>query len=497
MFAPSRVFANRRTVNSLIESAAILAVAILIQCISTPAYAATHEVASGVSALDCSSFAGGVRPGDTLILAGRSRGSIKISNCVGTSTNPIVITNDTTLSGPLVVEQSGDGFQTQCEDCEYVVIDGTGKWNGAPAGDCGASLVNGEWKLGIKQCGIVLKCVSGSPHSGLRISGGSKHVTVKGVEIDANFPTCKKGIGLSVNDHKYTPKAGEWREGIKLIHNYVHGTEGEGIYVGPNQSASYADTMQLRNNEIAYNYLDRSGCDAINYKSAVAGSSSIHHNYITNTGQTHRGGEDGCTGSGIDLWESGFTDVYSNYVEAPSPNADGQGNCINVAVKNLSGSKVNSVPVKVYNNVVRNCRGNAISVARGSDTAPELSASVFNNTIVPPFGGKGINVGSSVSSCSIRDNIVAGGTLAAAKCAVANNSTEPVSEQRFRDVEGRDFRLTASSPAVDVGTGNCPDTDHIGTARPQEGACDVGAFEYKSSDAAATKPSPPMSVAVE
>jgi hypothetical protein len=225
--------------------------------------------------------------------------------------------------------------------------------------------------------------------------------------------------------------------------------------------------------------------------------SIIHHNYITNTGQTHRDGADGCTGSGIDLWESGFTEVFSNYVEAPSPNADGQGNCINVAVKNLSRSKVNSVPVKIYNNVVRNCRGNAISVARGSETASDLSTSVFNNTIVPPFGGKGINVGSSVSSCTVHDNIVAGGTLSASNCTVDNNSTEPVSVQRFRDAGGRDFRLTASSPAVDVGTGNCPDIDHIGTARPQEGACDVGAFEFRPSDAAVTKPSPPLSVVVE
>lgn len=486
-----------RLVVGLLKGAAILTVVICIESFSTAAYAATHQVAANVGSLDCDSFAGGVRPGDTLILAGRSRGPIKLSNCVGTSTNPIVIRNDTSLSGPLLVSQSGDGFQTQCTDCEYVVIDGTGKWNGAPAGDCGASLVNGEWKLGTQNCGIVLKCVSGSPHSGLRISGGSKHITVKGVEIDANFPTCKKGIGLSVNDHTYTPKAGEWREGIKLLHNYVHGSEGEGIYVGPNQSASYEDTMQLRNNEIAYNFVDSSGCDAINYKSAIAGLSSIHHNYITNTGQTNRGGADGCTGSGIDLWESGFTEVYSNYVEAPSPNADGQGNCINVAVKNLSGSKVSSVPVKIFNNVVRNCRGNAISVARGSETAPEMSASVFNNTIVPPFGGKGINVGSSVSSCSVRDNIVAGGTLAASRCTVVNNSTEPVSDQKFRDVAGRDFRLTAQSPAVDVGTGNCPDIDHIGTARPQEGACDVGAFEFRPTDTVATKPSPPNSVLVE
>lgn len=461
------------------------------------AFSATHQVAPGTETIDCASFAGGVEAGDTLVLMGRSRGPVKLVNCFGKPGTPIVVRNDVTQSGPLVIEQSGSGFQTQCDNCEHVLIDGTGKWAGAEDGVCGASLVNGEWRLGTRQCGIVLKCVGGSPHSGLRLSGSSKNVTVKGLEVNVNFPTCKTGIGISVNDHKYVGKQGEWREGIRLLNNYVHSTEGEGIYVGPNQANNYDGAMQLRNNEIAHNFIDRAGCDAINYKSAIAGQSSIHHNYITNTGRTNRGAEDGCTGSGIDLWEGGFTEIYSNYVEAPSSVADGPGHCINFAVKNLSRAAVDTVPVSIYNNVLRNCKGHGVNASRGSTTAPETSVSVFSNTVVPPIGGKGINVTSAVATCTLRDNIVAGKTLAANHCSVVNNSTDAVEMQRFRDASGGDFRLTATSPAVDVGTKNCPDVDHIGTARPQENACDVGAFEFKTSEANASKPNPPQTVLVE
>ena len=42
------------------------------------------------------------------------------------------------------------------------------------------------------------------------------------------------------------------------------------------------------------------------------------------------------------------------------------------------------------------------------------------------------------------------------------------------------FPLLAGSPAIDAADDDyCPETDQIGTARPQGGGCDIGAFEYK------------------
>jgi len=473
-------------------------VAVFGAALANGAAAATYVVSPETKTVECQTMNGGIRPGDTLVLAGRSRSAITFNNCKGTESNPITISNDVRESGPLIVNQSGTGFQTQCKNCEYVVIDGTGKWSGAPAGVCGTSIDGGNWKLGRNNCGIVLRCVSGGPQSGLRVSGSSKFVTIKGVEIDGNVPKCSLRIGLSVNDHTYIPKPGEWREGIRLLNNYVHHTGTEGMYVGPNQ-ANNGEDMQLRNNEIANNLVEYAGCDGINYKSAIAGTSSIHDNHITDTGQSHDGVSSGCSATGIALFEAGFTDVYSNYVEAPSPNSSGPGHCISQHISALSASSVARVPVRIFNNVVHNCKGNGISSSGGSASAAAPVPTIFNNTVVAPVGGAGIKVAGSAESCTVRDNIVAGPVIAVINsCNVSGNLIGIVESQKFADVADNDFRLTAESPAVDSGTGNCPTEDNVGTARPQHGVCDRGAFEFFTGQAAtAPKPNPPGAVVVE
>lgn len=471
---------------------------LLLFSVSPVASAAVHMVGPNVGSVDCASFEGGVQPGDKLVLTGSSRGTIKFANCYGTVQNPITISNDTSQSGPLVITKTGDGFGSECRNCEHVVIDGTGKWKGAPAGVCGSSIIDGDWSLGRNNCGIVLRCAAGAPHSALRIGGSSKHITVKGVEVDGNFPTCGLRIGVSVNDHDYVARSGEWREGVRLLNNYVHDTGTEGLYVGPNQAKGGPGDLELRDNEIAGNLVERTGCDAINYKSAIAGLSKIHENYIIDTGRANAGSDSGCSGTGIELFEAGFTDIFDNYVEAPSLNSTGPGNCISQYVSFLPSGRVNNLPVRIYNNVVHNCKGNGISSARKDTSVAVPAPTIYNNTVVYPVGGTGIRIGPSVNSCAVRDNIVAGKNIDAKQCAVASNVTGTVESQRFSDAQGNDFRLTSDSPAVNRGGTDCAAVDQVGTERPQQGSCDPGAFEFVTgSGSAPPKPSPPQSVSVE
>ena len=52
---------------------------------------------------------------------------------------------------------------------------------------------------------------------------------------------------------------------------------------------------------------------------------------------------------------------------------------------------------------------------------------------------------------------------------------------QFADEAGGDFHLMSGSPCIDAGTSNnAPNTDHEGTARPQGGGFDIGAFEFQS-----------------
>lgn len=460
------------------------------------ANAATHTVAASVKSVDCRSFGGGIRAGDSVILSGRSRGPVTFNDCEGTAVNPITIRNDTSLTGPLIIEQGGEGFQTRCNNCKYVVIDGTGKWAGAPAGVCGASIIDGQWQLGTSQCGIVLRCTGGSPHSSLRISGSSQFMTIKGLEIDGNRPVCKRGSGLSVNDHQYVPKPGEWREGFVITNNYIHHAATTGLYFGPNQAHNAADDLLVRNNEISNNYVNGTGCDGIKYKSAVSGESKIHHNFVMNTGEGNGKGEDGCGANGISLFEAGYTEVFSNYVEAPNPNSDGRGNCIVQSTLNISSKLVATLPVEIYNNVVRNCGGKGIASSRSKTSNPRLLPTIYNNTIVAPVGKGGISINANVDSCTVRDNILAGVNLDAGKCSTSRNLVTAIPSLKFLDAAGDDYRLTESSPAIDSGD-QCPREDHFGNERPQGGACDQGAMEFITGQTTALKPNPPGSLAVE
>ena len=464
------------------------------------AMAATHSIPISTSSVDCGSFGGGIRAGDVLVLKGRSRGKIQFENCKGTVGNPIKIQNDTAESGPLIIESSGSGFQSMCTNCEHVTWDGTGKWAGAPGGTCGVSMTDGYRVLGSSQCGIVFRCLSGGPHSSLRFNGSSRNFTVKGVEIDGNYPSCSSGIGLSINDHEYelADHPGEWREGIRLLNNYIHDSGSTAVYFGGNVNPDKggAGDLPLRNNEIAFNYVDRPGCDGIKYKYVIDGLSRIHHNYVTNTGQSDGNPADGCTSAGIMLFEGGYTDIYSNYVESPSPRSSGAGTCITQNSVYLPAAQVGKLPTRIYNNVVHNCKGAGISSGRKDAASAVPVPVIYNNTVVAPVGGTGISVGASIATCEVRDNIVAGDSVGAGQCSKARNSLDAVNTQKFRAPEANDFRLTASSPAVDAGGTSCPSDDIWGVTRPSQGSCDIGAFEF-SDGSELVKPEPPQSLEVK
>ena len=58
---------------------------------------------------------------------------------------------------------------------------------------------------------------------------------------------------------------------------------------------------------------------------------------------------------------------------------------------------------------------------------------------------------------------------------------DPMLGERVEPEDGSPayFPLLADSRAIDAADDDyCPDTDQIGTARPQGAGCDVGAIEY-------------------
>lgn len=465
--------------------------------IGAEALADNFTVDSNESTFDCA--VNGVSPGDTITLTGGNRGNISIRNCRGTNAQRITIRNDKQASNPTIIRGTGSNWSFECRNCEHVTIDGTGKWAGAGPGSCG---VRSSWPdvPSAPQCGIRIMCASGSPNALLKMKGSSSNYTIKGVEIDGRYPdNCGSGIqSLNINDHEYSAP-GEWRQGILITDNYVHNTSGTAMYLGPNWPEVRDDgDLPLRNVEVSYNYVTDTGCDAIKLKSVIEGQSKVHHNHIDTTGLSPRDTSTGCTDIGIYLFESGFTDVYNNTVINTSRNGIAQ------FTQHLAPSDVQSVPSRIFNNVVWYSRLNGISVSRRNTNNSAPTTEIYHNTIVNP-SEDGVSIGSDVQSgCDIHDNIVAGAGISAysaSQCVLTNNRSGNVSSQRFAAASLGKFNLTATSPARNSGTSRTPSVDHNDVSRPREGVGDQGAFEFLNGEPVGLTnsvrvPKPPGTVAV-
>ena len=441
------------------------------------ASAEDHFVAASIGSFDCSD----VRPGDTVTLSGGVRGEIKITGCSGTSAAPITIRNDPASKGPTIIQRSsgGDGgFLLSCANCTETVIDGSKKWVGAPT---------------TKTYGIKITMTGGgSPGAFLSISGRSRFLTVRNVEIDGQWPRLSSdGIGIYVNDHsvKAVDNPGVWREGIVLENNYVHDVQGEGMYVGPNW---HQGDLPLRNIVISGNIVENTGWEGINLKSSISGDNRIHHNVLKRVGKNIDKSDGQHTG--IEVFEGGAR-IYNNWIE-------GSGEAgIAHYISNLPASYGAQI-VEIFNNVIVNPGqtgpqvGHGISSSNQDGSAP-ISPRIYNNTIVGAEGG-GIRVGARAQGGFVRANLVAGAgdTAIGAPSAIAvtNNLTGSIADMNFVDPSALDFQLKTSSPARNTGSGSSPPTDYLDRARPQEGAADRGAFEFNVDD---VKPTPPTSLVVE
>jgi parallel beta-helix repeat protein len=128
----------------------------------------------------------------------------------------------------------------------------------------------------------------------------------------------------------------------------------------------------------------------------------------------------------------------------------------------------------VYNNIVRNNPSHGIQVAYRA-----RGTKVYNNTV---YGNKhnGIHLDSTVSDTTLRNNILYQNGQAVDNQGLGTiQSNNIMGDPKFVNTAANDFRIQASSPAVNAGYPVAEvSTDFEGVARPQGPALDVGAFEY-------------------
>lgn len=463
-----QVHSSRSEFGRSVLTQALIAAAACLATVNV-ASAADYRIPVSQKIFYCNS----TKPGDTLTLASGTRQPLLIRDCSGSASNPIVIRNDPAGNGPAVISRSGGpggGFIMSCRSCIGVTIDGSYKWNGAPAG---------------KTYGIKLTVTGGgSPTAFLSIRGFSRFVTIRNVEIDGAWPRLSgTASGIRVNDHDVNRNAYPtlWREGLLIENNYLHDIGMEGMYVGPNYNDG---DLPLRNVEIRYNRVENTGHEAINTKSMWAGDNSIHHNFVRRAGANTSKPSKSSQYAGIKN-NAGTVKIYNNWVETTGQHG--------IQAWTQQGPKPSEgrgpFEAHIWNNVIvdagalwRPFMNASYGISVGAEPGREKPIPfIYNNTIVNARQ-QGINVTRNAGAGFVRDNIVAGAggnpvISVPGFVKLLNNRTGTLSEMQFVDPARLNFHLGVGSPARNEGSDTYPNTDFDDISRPKEGAADQGAFE--------------------
>ena len=352
-----------------------------------------HLVFGIASSFDCDEQ--GVEPGDTITLVGTRRGAIRFSNCFGAPGKEITIRNDASESERLVVSAEGSTVPVVCNNCQYVILDGTGKWSGAPAGSCGLTIAGRKWTFGRTQCGIRLTS-TGAPVAFIRFTGSSRFFTIRGIEVDGSGAG-PPGIGIFTNDNAYTrtEHPDEWREGITITQNYIHDTATEGLYLGHNRAPGVAgeDNLDLRNVTVSRNIIETTGRQAINIKSALEGRNRVFHNYLRDAGNEKA--------TQVVEYKDSVVDHYENWTQ------EGPNGCV-AWVGSETEEHFGDFEVSARGNVLVDCGRNGFRIGSLSRNDSYVPA-IYDNTIVRMGAGKCIFIDTAVRQVGIvRDNICAG-----------------------------------------------------------------------------------------
>jgi hypothetical protein len=454
------------------------------------ANAATHVVSASTNSFDCRSE--DVSSGDTLIIPGGERGPLVIRNCVGTASRPITVRNDPSSRGPVVLRRSSassGGFLLEISNSEHVVIDGTGKWNGAPSGShCG--VVDGVPDCG--GCGIRVMSVARedqvSHHVKLR-GAVNRNLVLKGIDVDGQKDTLgSAGTGVNIGDSDVLWNGSNWIENITFENMCIRRVHGEGMYLG----ANWTDPPQqgLRRITVRNNYVHDTGRESIQLKSLWAGDGTnmnrVHNNIAKRSGQRNESGQQGACFAATGC----FSEFSYNYGE----DCGLQG--IQHTVQDIRSSHIegSACPMISFNNVLwrvgvgggtTSGRGIVASANSATDVVPALTA--YNNTIVQARDG-GITASGDPGRqlADVRNNIIAdccsaGGSALSLHSSYVETSNQvgTVDSMRFVNARSGDFRLTESSPAVsNASVTRYPDRDYDGVPRPQGDRPDRGAFEF-------------------
>jgi hypothetical protein len=101
----------------------------------------------------------------------------------------------------------------------------------------------------------------------------------------------------------------------------------------------------------------------------------------------------------------------------------------------------------------------------------DVTPQVINTILWNPAADDLYSTGADWTTAEIQHSVIEDGDLAGE---AGNLAQDPL----FADATHKVYELTIGSPAINAGdNANCPSIDFRGLSRPQNGTCEIGAFE--------------------
>lgn len=438
-------------------------------------------------------------------------------------------TNDEFLIEPVNESYSGEPNTstastvglTDCLSCTFVIPPGMYVVDGAVLGLKPGSVIGinanvtymglrfrnivgtAENPIIIKNCGGTVRIDGTGKHDALRTEY-SKHFRLTGGDVDGSYGIVVSGARMGVNlgglstdfevDHVKIINSGfagimaktdpdcdpsTWRENflmenVKLHHNFISDTGGEGIYAGnsffsgTNTSCGVKLPHEIHNIEIHSNILKNTGWDAIQLGCATKGA-SIHRNTVENYGVANEPSQN----SGIQISSGTGGLCYNNLIR--------KGTGTGLGVFGIGGNLI-------YNNIID--QAGRFGIFCDERTAPEQGFNFLNNTILNPVSD-GIRIYAElVPMNAIINNIIANPGSRTfvyklnndVKITMNNNYfTTSTDSLQISNLQAMDYTLGVTSPVIDKGadvsTYCAIEKDFYNHLRVSGAASDIGAVE--------------------